>query len=408
MKFELVKNVLTLKVDMITTLTIAVLLLFLGYAIRKKVKFFERFCIPAPVIGGLLFSLTAFILRQNNVIAFSMDTTFQSPFMIAFFTTVGLGASFGLVKRGGKPLVIYWLLCSFLAIAQNVIGVSFAKLVGIHPVLGVMAGAVSMEGGHGAAAAFGPTAETLGVAGATAVAISAATFGLISGGLLGGPLAKKLIDQYDLKPLTTDKYDTFEEMAEMTETQLNANIVMVQIAVITVCMAVGTMIGAWFSKLTGFALPGYVGAMFTAVILRNINDKIKLVNINYYAIDIMGSVSLGIFLSMALMNLKLWELMGLALPMFVILIAQVAFIYLFARYVCFPLLGRNFDAAVMVSGLVGHGLGATPNAMANMGAVTEKYGPSEKAFLIVPIVGAFLIDLVGIPNIVWFINFFTK
>lgn len=409
MKTEIINGLLTLKVDMIATLALALLLLFLGSFLRKRINFFERFCIPAPVIGGLLFSILALILKQSNIIIISMDTTFQSPFMIAFFTTVGLGASFGLVKKGGKPLIIYWILCSILAVAQNAIGVATAKLVGIHPVLGVMMGAVSMEGGHGAAAAFGPMAEGLGVASATTVAVAAATFGLISGGLIGGPIAKHLIDKYNLKPTEVEELEgqSYREAAGISEkANITSTAFLLQLMVITVCMTIGAMASSWITKKTGAALPGYVGAMFTAVIFRNINDKFKLVKLDLYTIDLIGDVSLGIFLSMALMTLKLWELANLAGPMVVVLMSQVIFMLIYTIFIVFKALGQDFDAAVMASGMAGHGLGATPNAIANMGAVTEKYGPSTKAFLIVPLVGAFLIDLIGIPNIVWFINFF--
>ncbi|MEW9095038.1 MAG: sodium/glutamate symporter [Clostridiaceae bacterium] len=407
MNIETIKGVLTLNVNMISTLTLAILLLFLGGFLRKKISFFERFCIPAPVIGGLLFSVIALFLKQSNVITISMDTTFQSPFMIVFFTTVGLGGSFALVKKGGKLVLIYWLLSSILAVAQNVIGVGMAKLVGIHPLLGVMMGAVSMEGGHGAAAAFGPTAESLGVAGATTVAVAAATFGLISGGLIGGPIAKFLIDKYDLKPADEEKMEetSYREVAGITDSKVTAQGFLLHLGVISVCMTIGGIACDLIAK-TGTVLPGYVGAMFTAVIFRNINDRVKLINLDFYTIDLIGDVALGIFLSMALMTLKLWELTSLAGQMFVVLFAQVAFMIIFTIFVVFNLLGKDFDAAVMASGMAGHGLGATPNAIANMSAVTEKYGPSTKAFLIVPLVGAFLIDLVGIPNIVYFMNLF--
>ena len=408
MAFEVIDGIMTLKLDMVATLALALLLLLLGYRIRRKVYFFEKFCIPAPVIGGLLFSILAFILRQTNIITFSMDTTFQSPFMIAFFTTVGLGGSFKLLKKGGILLVIYWLLSAVLSVAQNILGVLLAKVTGIHPVLGVMAGATALVGGHGAAASFGPTAEQLGVTGATAVAVAAATFGLISGGLIGGPIAKFLIERNDLKPVTGKfQVQTFEEAAERdTVSEITAKSFLSHLAVITVCMTLGTIIGTWFTKLTDFALPGYVSAMFIAVIFRNINDNVKLYNFDFRTVDLIGDVSLGIFLSMALMTLKIWELVGLAIPMLIILICQVVFIIIYTVFICYRLLGKDFDAAVMCAGMAGHGLGATPNAMANMGAVTEKFGPAPRAMLIVPLVGAFLVDLIHIPNIIWFINFF--
>lgn len=409
MKTELLEGILTLKVDMIATLAMAVCLLLIGYKLRKKVAFFERFCIPAPVIGGLLFAIIVLILKMSNIITIQLDTTFQSPFMIAFFTTVGLGGSLKLLKKGGIFLIIYWLLSGALAIFQNVIGVTFAKITGLHPMLGIMAGAVSMEGGHGAAAAFGPTAESMGFAGATTVALSAATFGLIAGGLIGGPIARYLIEKYNLKPEEADalELETYKELAATGEkSEITSNLMFVHIALITVCMTVGAIASGWFSQAIDFVLPGYVGAMFIAVIFRNINDQAKIVAIDQHLVDLIGNISLGTFLSMALMNLKLWELFDLAIPMLVILVAQVAFMTVFCIFVCFRLLGKSFDAAIMSAGMAGHGLGATPNAIANMGAVTEKYGPSPRAFLVVPLVGAVLIDIVALPTIVWFMNFF--
>ncbi|WP_010296809.1 sodium/glutamate symporter [Clostridium senegalense] len=409
MKTEIIEGLLVLKVDMVATLAIAILLLLLGYWIIKKVSFLRKFCIPAPVIGGLLFSILTLILKQSNLVTIDMDTTFQSPFMIAFFTTIGLGASFKLLKKGGKCLVIYWILCGVLAISQNVIGVVFAKITGIHPMFGIMAGSVSMEGGHAAAAAFGKTAETMGVSGAKTVAIAAATFGLICGGLIGGPIAKGLIDKYKLKPSTISEYDTtsYDEVVnDENSSKVTTKNIMIHLAVITVCMTIGSIVSEWFSNVTGLSLPGYVGAMFIAVIFRNINDKKHIVKLNFNLIDLMGNTCLGIFLSMALMTLKLWELSGLAGPLLIIVIAQVVFMILYTTFVVFKLVGKDFDAAVMAAGMAGHGLGATPNAIANMSAVTEKYGQSAKAFLIVPLVGAFLIDVIGIPTIVLFMNLF--
>lgn len=407
MNMEVVKGILNLNIDMVSTLTIAVLLLILGYYIRNNMKFFDRFCIPAPVIGGLIFSIMNLIIKQSTGLNINMDTTFQSPFMIVFFTTVGLGGSLSLVKKGGIPLIIYWFLCGGMAVLQNIIGVSVAKLVGIHPLLGVMAGAVSMEGGHGAAAAFGPTVEEMGVAGAKTVALASATFGLIAGGLLGGPVAKSLIDKNNLKPtMESDFYSKQVEAENCSSSEITSHSVIVQIAVITLCMTVGSILSDWFTNKTGQVLPGYVGAMLVAVIFRNINDNLGLIKIDFKIVNLIGDISLGIFLSMALMTLELWELKDLGGPMLVILLVQVIFMVFYAGFLAFRLLGKDFDAAIISAGLIGHGLGATPNAVANMSSVTEKYGPSPKAFLVVPLVGAFLIDIFAIPSIVWFINFF--
>ena len=419
MSFEVVDGIMTVNLDMIATVALASLLLLLGNFIKKKIKILEKFCIPGPVVGGLLVAITVLVLKSSNILNISMDITLQSPFMIAFFTTVGLGASFALVKKGGKLLIIYWLLCGVLSISQNIIGILGAKLTGINPLIGIMCGAVSMEGGHGAAASFGETVESLGVNGALTIGMAAATFGVVCGGLIGGPIARYLIDKNNLTPTEdTSSQDndsnivggsiSIEEVAGIKISEsFNSNTMITQIAVIASCMTIGSVVSAWFTSMTDIVLPGYVGAMFIAVIFRNINDKLKLVNLDLYSIDIISNVCLGIFLTMALMTMKLWELADLAGPMLIILAAQVIFIALFAVFVVFKLLGKDFDAAIMVAGLLGHGLGATPNALANINAVTSKYGNSIKAMLIVPLVGAFLIDLIALPTIVTFINFFS-
>ena len=412
MGLEFVKNVWVLKLDMVGTTALAALLLMLGYQLRKKVSFFERFCIPAPVIGGFAFSLLALFCKQLGLINFNFTTTLQSPFMIAFFTTVGIGGSLALMKKGGKGLIIYLVSCWFVAVFQNSFGSALASVLGIHPVLGVMAGAVSLEGGHGAAAAFGPTAEQLGVKGATAVAIASATYGLIAGGLIGGPIAKWLIGKYNVAIKTAEgSFESFNSAIGIDKDAegVTSRNILTMMTLVLVIMTIGALGSAKLKAATGFDLPGYVGAMFVAIILRNINDSVPIVKLHMKAIDIIADVSIGIFLTMAMMTLRIWELYDLALPLIVILVLQTIALALFAIFILFRALGKDYDAVVIVSGLMGHGLGATPNAVANMGAVCERYGVmSHKAFLIVPLCGAVLIDLVGIPNIVWFINYLTK
>lgn len=409
MSFEVVKGLLTLKLSLVGTTALAVVLYLFGNLIRKRVPFFVKFCIPAPVIGGFSFALLAWLLRSSGILGFSFDTTLQSPLMIAFFTTVGLAGSLGLVKKGGKTLIVYLVGCWILAISQNLIGSTVAKFAGIHPVLGIMAGAVSLEGGHGAASAFGPTVEDMGVNGAFVVAIASATYGLIAGGLLGGPLAKWLIERFNLEIKTDEEEGISYEIDKGESEPVTSNSLINMSGLILVIMVLGELIAGYIKNITGFVLPGYIGAMFIAVIFRNLNDVLKLVKIKWNTVDVISDFSLGIFLSMAMMSLKIWELASLALPLVIILVVQTIFILLYAAFLLFPLLGRNYDAAVMCSGLVGHGLGATPNALANMNAVCERYGVvSKKAFLIVPLCGAALIDLVGIPNIVWFINYLVK
>ncbi|MFS0574069.1 sodium/glutamate symporter [Sporosarcina sp. 179-K 3D1 HS] len=395
---------MTIELNQITTIFLAIALLVLGRYLVRNVGVLKKFCIPAPVVGGLLFAIFATIGKSLGFLNFTLDTSLQSLFMLTFFTTVGLGASFKLVKLGGKLLVIYWLACGFLALAQNAIGVSMASLFDIHPLIGMMAGAVSMEGGHGAATAFGQTVEDLGIDSALSIGIAAATFGLVAGGLVGGPVVKFLVSKYDLKPTETEEVEGFS--VEKDELEIETNTFFTQILLITLCMALGTYLGELFSEATGFVLPGYVGAMFVAVIVRNIVDKFNPRAIHMKSIGLIGDITLGIFLSMALMSIKLWEVAGLALPLLVIVFVQVLFIVLFGIFVLFRLLGKDYDAAVMVAGFTGHGLGATPNAMANMAAVTERFGPSRKAYLIVPIVGAFLIDVFAMPIIITTINLF--
>lgn len=429
MTFLWEQGIPVIKLDMIATLALAILLLLLGRVMVNRIGILGRFCIPAPVAGGLLFSILMLILHQSNILIIKMDTLLQTPFMLAFFSTIGLIASFKLVKKGGKLLLFYWLLCGFSSLMQNVIGVSLAQVFDIDSLLGVLMGAVSMEGGHGAAGAFGPEIEAMGVFGATAVAMAAATFGLVSGGLVGGPIAKYLLNKNNLKSTealelagdgtvtatggnngvssSSDDAKAAKKESEYAESAISAHSLFIHTAIIAVCMTIGLMVGSWLKGSLGIALPSYVGAMFFAVILRNINDQLNVVKLHTETINLIGDYCLGVFLSMALMTLKLWELVDLAIPMIVVLGAQVVFMIVYCLFIVFPLLGKTYDAVIMCAGMAGHGLGATPNAMANMKAVTEKFGPSTKAFLIVPLCGAFLIDLFALPCIVWFINYFA-
>ncbi|MCZ8541062.1 sodium/glutamate symporter [Psychrobacillus psychrodurans] len=392
-----------IELNQITTLFLAVALYLFGMALVNRIGLLNRFLIPAPVVGGLIFATLALVLKTTGIVEVSLDTSLQTLFMIAFFTTVGLGASFKLIKLGGKLLVIYLLLCGVTVFLQNVIGVSFAGLFGIDPLLGVMAGAVSMNGGHGGAAAYGQTIEDLGISSALTIGMAAATLGLICGSLSGGPVARYLIKKHDLKPAT----GKIEGYVEKDERPIQEWSFMVQVALITFSMAVGTYLGDLFTNVTGFVLPSYIGAMFVAVMVRNLADHFIKGTVNMKEINLIGDVSLAIFLSMALMSIKLWEVADLALPLIGIILIQVIVVVLYALFVMFPLLGKDYDAAVMISGFLGHGLGATPNAMANMSATVSKYGPSRTAFLVVPIVGAFLIDVVfSAPIIITTINLF--
>lgn len=398
---------MTIELNEVTTIFLALAVFMVGKFLNNRIKILDRFCIPAPVVGGLLFAAIITFLRAFDIVTINLDTSLQGLFMLTFFTTVGLGASFGLIKLGGKLLVIYWLACGILALVQNVIGISFATLFNLEPVLGVMVGATSMEGGHGAATAFGTTLEEMGFDGALTIGLAAATVGLVAGGLVGGPIVRYLIKKYNLKPTETVETEETSVMQKEDNTAVTSNSFMMQVFIIALCMAVGSYLGTWFTNVTGFALPGYVSAMFVAVIVRNILDRYNNKVVDMKSIGIIGDITLSIFLSMALMSIKLWEVVDLAIPLLVIVLIQVLFVVLFGTFVLFKWLGKNYDAAVMVGGFAGHGLGATPNAMANMDAITSRFGPSRKAFLIVPLVGAFLIDVFAMPIIIISINLFS-
>jgi len=414
MTFELVDNVRTLSLDLVATTTLAALLLMLGYAIRGKVSFLEKFCIPAPVIGGLIFSILALILRNTGLLVFSLSTTLQTPFMVAFFACVGFGGSFALLRAGGKALLVFLVLCWVMAICQNAIGVGLAYLLNINPVLGVMAGAVSLTGGHGNAAAFGPEAEALGVVGATTVAVAAATYGLIAGSISGGPVGRFLIEKFKV-PIKASELGidrtTHEAIAQQKEDEkITPRSLMKHMTVIGVFMVLGALItlGVKLLNIPNFSLPGYVGAMFIAIIFRNVNDKFNFVKIDSTAIDMIKEVGLGFFLTMAIMTLKIWELADLAIPLIVILAVQTVFVLLYIFFLVWPLLRKDYDAAVMSAGFTGVGLGVTATAIASMSVVCEKYKVNSfKAFLIVPLCCAVFIDIVAIPVIVFCIGFFS-
>ncbi len=409
MTFEMVDNVLNISADAVMTVAMAAVLLLIGYAVKGKVKFLNKYCIPAPVVGGFLFMFVTYLGHISNSFAFTFNTTFQSPFMLAFFTTVGLGASFSLFKKGGILLVIYWLVAGVVSIFQNVIGVAVGTAVGLDAPYALLSSAISMIGGHGAAAAYGTTFSEMGYEPAVLVGTAAATFGLISGVLVGGPLGRRLIVKYNLRPDENENFDT--DVATInagTAEKLSGLDIMKNVTAILVCMALGTIVSGWIGELINMSFPTYVGAMFVAVILRNANESAHFYRFNFRLVEGIGDVMLALYLSMALMTLKLWELAGLIGGVLIVLICQVAFMILVAYFVVFRILGKNYDAAVMCAGLCGHGLGATPSAIVNMTAVNEQYGMSRRAMMIVPIVGAFLVDIIYQPQTIWFIKTFVK
>lgn len=408
MSLGFIDNVFTIRFDEMGTLTLSLLLLLLGYAIKNKVALLNRFCIPAPVVSGLLFALLNLVCHNTGIAIISLNTAYQTPFMNAFLVTVGLGAGLAIIKKGGKLMVLYWVLSGILSVSQNIIAVGISKLTGLNPMLGLMAGAIPLIGGHGSAAAFGDTAELLGFTGAKAIAMAAATFGLIAGGLCGGPLARRLIVKYDLHPDPNESAASYNDMkAEEGPTMGEKATVLgylKMVGLICVCISLGVSLATAFSTALDFTMPSYVGAMFVGILVRNLNDKFHVVKIEIERADMFGTVCLNIFLSYALMTMEIWQLAAVALPMIAILLVELLFICLFTYFVVFHIMGKNFDSAMMCAGMMGHGLGATPNAMANMGAVTDRYGFSRKAYMIVPIVGAFLVEIVSVPNNTIFMN----
>ena len=409
MDFETIEGILNINLNSTTTLALAALLLIMGYSINKRVTILNKYCIPAPVVGGFIFMFLTWLGHISSTFKFNFENIFQSTFMLAFFTTVGLGASFSLLKKGGKLLIIYWLTCGIISIFQNIIGITITKITGLEAPYALLSSAISMIGGHGAALAYGGTFAKMGYESAPLVGAAAATFGLITAVLIGGPLGRRLIEKYNLRPDNTENFDqSVTEINTDKGVKLSDLDIIKNVVVILLCMAIGSYISTLIGKLIKMDFPSYVGSMFVAVIVRNINEKTHTYNFNFSLVDGIGNVMLNLYLSLALMTLKLWELSGLIGGVLLVVACQVIFMIIIAYFVVFRILGSNYDAAVMCSGLCGHGLGATPSAIVNMTAINEKYGMSRKAMMIVPIVGAFLVDIIYQPATVWFIKTFVQ
>ncbi|SHI39606.1 sodium/glutamate symporter [Lutispora thermophila] len=396
---------MVLKLDMIQTIALAVVVLLVGQGLKKKIGFLEKYCIPVPVVGGLIFAILALVLRQTGVLTFEMDDTLKNVFMTAFFTTVGFTASFKVLKKGGIKVFIFLVIATVLVILQNVLGVSLAKVFGLNPLIGLATGSVPMTGGHGTSGAFAPLFEEAGAIGASTVAMASATFGLIMGSMIGGPIAKKLIEKHSLTNQIKNAGKSMSVNNQEEAKKLIPENFMSATVQIILAMGIGTIISAILQK-TGMTFPSYIGAMFAAAIMRNISDMTDFVNVRMEEIDIIGNTCLSIFLSMALMTLKLWELADLAGPLVIMLLAQTVLMAIFAYFITFNVMGRDYEAAVITSGHCGFGMGATPNAIANMETMAEKYGPAPVAFFILPLVGSLFIDFFNAAVITTFMNFF--
>ena len=388
--------------NMYQTLGIAVLVLLLGAQLKKRISILEKFCIPSPVIGGLLYAGVMTVLYAFDVLEADYDDTLKNLCMVVFFTSVGFQANIRILKKGGVALLIFLGIVIALVFAQNGLSLGLAKLMGVDPGIGLSTGSIPMLGGHGTAAAFGPILEDFGCTGATSICSAAATFGLVMGSLMGGPVANRLVKKYDL----SSKLSEIERVSEEYDQahQPRAGHYAMATYQLAVAIGIGTII-SWLLSLTGMTFPVYIGAMLAAAIIRNIAEHTKKSDVRMGEIEEIGGIALNLFLGIAMITLKLWQLASLALPLFVLLLGQTILMFIFARFIVFNLMGRDYDAAVLSAGLCGFGMGATPNAMANMQAITEKYHPSIKAFIIIPIVGSMFTDFINSLVTTMFINF---
>jgi ESS family glutamate:Na+ symporter len=406
-----------MKLDLIQTVAFAGIVLFMGYGIRRLVPPLARYNIPAPVIGGLIVSGLLAWARSADYTPIEFDTTLQSPMMVAFFTSIGFAASLRLLKVGGPQVLLFLAAASLFAVAQNVLGAGLAVAMGLHPLFGVLTGSVTLTGGPATGLAFAPLFEANGVPGAATVAVASAMVGIVMGGVIGAPIATRLIERHQLRtrhaPRPVDTPLATEVMEEqLADEPLKAPAgeddesfsLLQSVVLILVAMWLGSFVSAWFARMD-FVLPAYIGAMLVAAVIRNVDDFTGIFRIQQRVIDDIGNVALALFIVMALMTLKLWEIANLAVPMMVILVAQVVLIAIICVWPIFPLMGRDYDSAVMSGGFCGFMLGTTANAMANMRSLVERYGPAPRAFLVVPMVGAFFIDLVNAVMITGIVNF---
>ena len=392
-----------IQLDMYQTLAAAVLVLMLGAYLKSKIHFLEQFCIPAPVVGGLLFAIFTCICYVTGIAEFSFDDILREVCMVFFFTSVGFQANLKVLKSGGKSLVIFLGLVILLIVSQNLVAVGMSKILGLSPLIGMCTGSIPMVGGHGTAGAFGPVLEDFNIDGATTICTAAATFGLICGSLIGGPLGKRLIEKKNLLETAIPEDDSLlVEEEEKHERHTN----MYPAAVFQLILAIGLgTIFSYFLTKTGMTFPIYIGAMIAAALFRNIGEYSGKFTIHMGEINDLGGISLSLFLGIAMITLKLWQLADLALPLFILLAVQVLLIALFTYFIEFNIMGRDYDAAVLVAGTCGFGMGATPNAMANMQAICEKYTTSVKAYLLIPLVGSLFADFINSLVITFFINF---
>lgn len=392
-----------LNLNLYETMALVCLVFFIGRYLPNKITTLSKYCIPPAVVGGFLFSLLILIFHMTGIITLNLDTTLQNIFMTAFFTSIGFTASINVLKKGGLKVVIFLGLSILLVTLQNVLGVTLASLFSLNPLLGLCTGSIPMVGGHGTAGSFGPMLESLGVSGATTVSIATATFGLVMGSVVGGLVARTLINRRNIETCEhIKKNEEFGDFNEENHNILSFKRLMTASLLLFIAMGLGSIVSD-IIQLSGLTFPSYIGAMIVAAIIRNLYD-FKHKEFVEKEIDTLGGISLSFFLTMALMSLRLWELFDLALPLIVMLFAQVALIVIFTYFLTFKIMGSNYEAVVFASATCGFGMGATPNAIANMDELTNKYGFVYTPYFVVPIVGCLFIDFVNSAILTIFIN----
>lgn len=408
-----------LELDMLQTAGLGAFALVLGMCLTRRVKWLQRFCIPSPVSGGIVFSVVSLMLYKLWNVELVFDGTLKDVFMLVFFTSVGFQSNLKVLRRGGSTLLLMLGVLAFIIVVQNVLPLGIAWIMGVNPLVGMAAGSISMAGGHGTAGGFSAVLEGMGLSGAGTIAMAAATFGLIMGSVTGGPLAERLIrtkltaehlepKDYEVDPamagLESDEASPAGRAKHISSNEQEFQQYAKATYALLIVVAAGSLM-SWLLQQTGVTFPTYFGALIVAAIVRNVAEACKLTpKMELDKIVSVGNICLSVFLGMAMVSLKLWELESLALPLVVMLVAQVVAMALIAYFVAFNILGRDYDAAVLVAGICGFGLGATPNAMANMSAVCYKYHYSVKPFLIVPIIGAMFVDLINTGFITMFLN----
>jgi ESS family glutamate:Na+ symporter len=402
---------LTVEFDLLQTLTLAAVVYYLGVKLRQRVRFLDRLNIPSAVIGGLMFAALVLVLR-DRVVNLTLQTAAQPVLNVAFFTTIGMGASLALLRRGGVAVGVFLVFSVTVCFAQNLLGVGIAASLKQSPLLGVMAGSVTLMGGPATGLAFAPLFEQAGLSGAGVIAITAAVFGIVCGGLAGNPVGTALIRRFRLHAASRSARELRAELEFPEDYPVRELVVEVEredtgiirnLAVLALAMGLGSALSAYIQD-AGLTLPAYIGAMIVASVLRNLDEATGWLGIDETAMEFIGGVSLNIFLVVALMDLKLWQLAGQALPLFAILVGQLLMLVLLAWLASFRLMGRDYDSAVMASGFIGFAMGTTANAVANMRALVGRFGPAPRAFLVIPLVGAFFIDFANALIVTFFVN----